>query len=167
MATDSKRRRLRRIFTDEFKAGAVRLVLEKGKTTGLVLGITGIVTNATGTCALRAIRTGDVNYRDSAPSEPFIVRLHKADQAPLRLTVPPSLAPGATGTATTTGGSGSGAVTYSAGSSTGCAVGATTGVITVSDPSGTCAISVSKAGDDNYIGPVTDGPKTVILQKVE
>jgi transposase len=36
MATDSKGRRLRRVFTDEFKAGAVRLVLEEGKTVGQV-----------------------------------------------------------------------------------------------------------------------------------
>jgi hypothetical protein len=116
---------------------------------------------------LRAIRTGNGNYKDSAPSEPFTVKLIKANQSPLRLTVPSSLAGGATGTATTTGGNGTGPVTYSAGSSTGCAVGATTGVITVQDPAGTCAISVSKAGDDNYTGPVTDGPKVVTLQKEE
>jgi transposase len=31
---DTPKRRLRRQFTDEFKAGAVRLVLEEGKTVG-------------------------------------------------------------------------------------------------------------------------------------
>jgi transposase len=36
MATDSKGRRLRRVFTDEFKAGAVRLVLDEGKSVGQV-----------------------------------------------------------------------------------------------------------------------------------
>ena len=36
MATDTKGRRLRRTFTEEFKAGAVRLVLEEGKTVGQV-----------------------------------------------------------------------------------------------------------------------------------
>ena len=36
MATDAKGRRLRRTFTDEFEAGAVRLVLEEGKTVGQV-----------------------------------------------------------------------------------------------------------------------------------
>ena len=34
MATDTKGRRQRRTFTEEFKAGAVRLVLEDGKTVG-------------------------------------------------------------------------------------------------------------------------------------
>ena len=32
--SDTKRKRSRRSFTDEFKAGAVRLVLEEGKTVG-------------------------------------------------------------------------------------------------------------------------------------
>jgi len=36
MGTDTKGRRLRRAFTDEFKAGAVRLVLDEGKTVGRV-----------------------------------------------------------------------------------------------------------------------------------
>jgi transposase len=36
MASDSKGRRVRRVFSDEFKAGAVRLVLDEGKTVGQV-----------------------------------------------------------------------------------------------------------------------------------
>ncbi len=36
MGTDGKSRRLRRTFTEEFKAGAVRLVLDEGKTVGRV-----------------------------------------------------------------------------------------------------------------------------------
>jgi transposase len=36
MDNGTKNRRLRRSFTDEFKAGAVRLVLEEGKTVGQV-----------------------------------------------------------------------------------------------------------------------------------
>jgi transposase len=35
MATTEKRQRARRSFTDEFRAGAVRLVLEEGKSVGL------------------------------------------------------------------------------------------------------------------------------------
>jgi hypothetical protein len=143
-------------------------IFSAGGSTGcLVLGTLVVVTNASGTCVLRAIRTGDSNYSDSAPSDPFVVTLRKANQSPLRLAVPASLAHGTMGIATTTGGSGTGALTYSAGSSTGCAVSATTGAITVSDPGGTCAISASKAGDDNFNGPVTDGPKAVVLLKVD
>jgi transposase len=34
MATTEKRQRVRRSFTDEFKAGAVRLVIDEGKSVG-------------------------------------------------------------------------------------------------------------------------------------
>jgi transposase len=34
MATDKKSQRVRRSFTDEFKAGAVRLVIDEGKSVG-------------------------------------------------------------------------------------------------------------------------------------
>ena len=34
MATETKLKRVRRSFTDEFKAGAVRLVIDEGKTVG-------------------------------------------------------------------------------------------------------------------------------------
>jgi transposase len=34
MATETKPQRVRRSFTDEFKAGAVRLVIDEGKTVG-------------------------------------------------------------------------------------------------------------------------------------
>jgi len=36
MATDKKPQRVRRSFTDEFKAGAVRLVIDEGKSVGQV-----------------------------------------------------------------------------------------------------------------------------------
>ena len=81
------------------------------------------------------------------------------------LSVPASITYGTTGTATTTGGSGTGAVTFSDGASTGCSVNVSTGVISVNNASGTCVISASKAGDNNYLGPVSDGPTGVTLNK--
>jgi len=78
--------------------------------------------------------------------------------------VPASITYGSTGLASTTGGTGAGAVSFSDGLSTGCAVNASTGVISVSNASGTCAISASKAGDNNH-NPISDGPKTVALNK--
>ena len=45
----------------------------------------------------------------------------------------------------TLGGSGTGALTFSQGASTGCTIDASTGVISVSNASGTCSISASKA----------------------
>jgi hypothetical protein len=95
------------------------------------------------------------------------VNLNKAAQAALVLSVPASITYGNTGLASTTGGSGTGAVTFSDTGSTGCSVNASTGVISVSNASNTCSISASKAGDDNYTGPVTDGPKSVNLNKAD
>ncbi len=77
----------------------------------------------------------------------------KADQAALVLSVPASITYGNTGDASTTGGSGTGALTFSDGASSGCSVNATTGVISVNNASGTCSISASKAGDDNTTAP--------------
>jgi hypothetical protein len=89
----------------------------------------------------------------------------QATQSAFTLSVPASITYGSTGTATTSGGSGTGAVSFSAGASTGCSINATTGVITVISVSGTCDITASKAGSLNYAGPVSDGPKAVTLNK--
>ena len=123
------------------------------------------VSDASGTCAISASKAGDINYSGPVTDGPKSVTLNKATQTALSLAVPVSVTYGTTGTATTTGGSGTGAVTYSAGASSGCGVDSSTGVISVSDASGTCAITASKAGDTNYSGPVTDGPKSVTLNK--
>ena len=99
-------------------------------------------------------------------SPQFNLTVNKASQAALNLTTPASIVYGNTGTATATGGTTNGAVTFSAGSSTGCSIDATTGVITVTNASGTCLISAEKAGNDDYL-PVTAGPNTVTLQKAD
>jgi hypothetical protein len=51
-----------------------------GSTGCQVLGTSVTVTNPAGTCVIRAVRTGDSNYHDSAPSAPFVVKLRKAGQ---------------------------------------------------------------------------------------
>lgn len=99
-------------------------------------------------------------------SPQFNLAVTKANQAALNLTTPASIVFGATGTATATGGTGNGAVTFSAGSSTGCSIDATSGVITVTNASGTCLISAEKAGDDNLLA-VTAGPNSVTLEKAD
>ena len=129
-----------------------------GVSTGCsVIGTTVSVTDASGTCALTATRESDNDY--NAWRRRLPVTLNKATQTALSLTVPASVTYGATGNATTLGGSGTGALTFSAGASTGCSVDASTGVISVSNASGTCSISASKAGDNNYNGPVSDDPR--------
>ena len=87
-----------------------------GASTGCsVSGATVSVTNASGTCAITATKAGDANY-DPITSAPVTVPLAKANQAPLSVTGPTSLSYGVPGTATAAGGSGTGALTFSAGS---------------------------------------------------
>ena len=54
-------------------------------------------------------------------------------------------------TAGTSGGNGSGAVTYDAGSSIACSVGSSSGAVTITSGTGTCTITASKAADTNYL----------------
>ncbi|OGZ06366.1 MAG: hypothetical protein A2845_01050 [Candidatus Lloydbacteria bacterium RIFCSPHIGHO2_01_FULL_49_22] len=70
---------------------------------------------------------------------------------------------GSTSTLSSTGGSGTGAVSFSVGASTGCSI---TGgaILNVTNVSGTCAVTATKAGDDTY-KPASSSPLTVTLTK--
>ena len=89
------------------------------------------------------------------------VTAQKASQAALIITAPSTLTYGSTSTLSTTGGSGTGSVTYSAGSSTGCSVSGST--LSVTNASGNCTVNATKAADTNYI--VYTSVKSVALQK--
>ena len=82
--------------------------------------------------------------------------IEKVDQLTLTVTGPDVVTYGTPATISLEGGSGTGAVTYAAISSTGCSVDATTGEITVSTVSGTCTVSASKAEDENYNAVTSD-----------
>ncbi|HBH62269.1 MAG TPA: hypothetical protein DDX85_11145 [Nitrospiraceae bacterium] len=84
----------------------------------------------------------------------------KAAQATLNIVAPASLAYGSTALLSTTGGSGSGTVTFSAGASTGCSVAGST--FSVTDATGTCAVTATKAADTNY-NAATSASATVPL----
>jgi len=86
------------------------------------------------------------------------------NQATLSVTGPSSVTYGSTGTITTSGGSGTGAMSYSHGASTGCTVNSSNGVISVNNASGTCSVTATKAGDGTY-NPTTSAPFTVTLNK--
>jgi hypothetical protein len=135
-----------------------------GSSTGCsVLGTTVSVSDASLTCSLTAIRLGDNNYLDSTPSVAFPVTLNKAAQAALTVTAPSSITYGTPGTATSTGGSGTGAVTFNAGSSTGCSVAGTT--VSVILTSGTCSLTATKAGDNNYQDSIPSVAYPVTINK--
>ena len=100
------------------------------------------------------------------------VNITKADQAPLTVTGPNSLKYGSTGTITYRGGSGTGAISYSHGSSSGCKVDSSSGVITVTNVSGTCTVTATRAEDGNYLATksaevkVTLNPLAVTLSGI-
>jgi hypothetical protein len=119
----------------------------------------------TGTHAITGSYSATSSHTNSN-SAAFNLTVNKANQATLNLTTPASLVYGTPGTASVTGGSGDGAVTFSAGSSTGCSVNATTGAIAVTNASGNCAITAEKTSDDNYL-VATAGPNTVALEKAD
>ena len=96
---------------------------------------------------MTATKAADNNYA-AATSAAFPVALSTASQAALTVTAPASVTYGTTGTATATGGSGTGALSFSAGASTGCSVSGTT--VSVTNAGGTCSLTATKAADNNY-----------------
>ena len=122
------------------------------------------ITNASSTpCVVTATRAAGGSYV-AQTSASYNVTLVKANQATLTVTGPASITYGNTGMITYMGGSGTGAMSYSATGSTGCTVNASTGVITVSNASGTCAVTATKAADTNY-NATTSASYTVTLVK--
>ena len=102
------------------------------------------------------------NYTSSSDSTMFDIT--PINQTALVVTAPASVTYPGPGQILFMGGSGTGAVTYSSSGSTGCSADTMTGVITVTDASGTCDVTVSKAGDNNY-NPATSGSFAVALVK--
>src|SRR5437763_11939768 len=93
----------------------------------------------------------------------LVVGLSKANQTALvAIATPNPVTFGTTATLSTTGGTTNGAVTCSHGFSTGCSVPGTT--LSVSDVSGTCSITATMAGNNNY-NPVTSAALAVGLSK--
>ncbi len=101
-----------------------------------------------GTCTVTATKAADANY-NSATSAPYSITVNKINQAALVVTGTSSPAGyGSTQTLGTTGGSGTGAVTYSTGASTACSV--VGNVLTITASTGTCTVTATKAADANY-----------------
>jgi alpha-tubulin suppressor-like RCC1 family protein len=143
-------------------SGTGGVTYSAGTSTGCsISGTTLSVTNASGTCQVTATKAGDGNYSEIT-SAGVTVGLERAAQATLTTIVTPSTVTyGNTATLSATGGSGTGAVTYSAGASTGCSVSGST--LSVTNTSGGCLVTATKAGDGNY--EATSAVGTVALQK--
>ena len=80
------------------------------------------VVSGTGTCSITATKAADSDF-NSATSAAFAVTINRANQAALSITAPSSMTFGdADATITTSGGSGTGALSFSAGASTACSI---------------------------------------------
>jgi uncharacterized repeat protein (TIGR01451 family) len=104
--------------------------------------------NGAGTCVVQAFGAPTTNFAAATATQSIVIA--KASQAALTVSANPAVVvQGFTTTLSSGGGSGTGAVTYSAGASTGCTL--VGNIVTVTDASGTCSVTVTKAADANYL----------------
>jgi hypothetical protein len=118
-----------------------------------------------GTCTITASQAGSSNYL-AATSVPRSFTISKASQAALTAVPSTSSAtyratPAATLTLSATGGSGSGAVTYTSDTLSVCTVSGSTVTILAA---GTCTVSAAKASDTNYLSATSD-PVSITVAK--
>ena len=137
--------------------GAVSYSAVDGTASGC--SVTGgmLETSSAGTCLVTATKASDANY-NSVSSPQTTVTVGQGDQAPLAVTSTSGIY-GSGLALTTSGGSGTGAVSYSAvdGTASGCSV--TGGVLSVSG-AGTCLVTATKAADGDY--NAASSPSTTI-----
>ena len=143
-------------FTVAPKASSTLTVTVSASGACTISGATVTMTSGVGTCSLTASQAGNEKFNPST-NVVRTVTAQKLVQAPLIVTGPASVTYGTYGTITFTGGSSSGSVLFSYGSSTGCIVDASTGMITVTDASGSCTIWVTKESDNNYLATSSAG----------
>lgn len=132
------------VYTD---AGATALDNIDGNITSSIVKTGSVDTNVIGVYTIH-YNVSDTAH-NTATEVTRTVNVIKADQATLTVnTIPGGVIYGTTSTLGTTGGSGTGAVTYNAGESTGCSI--TEGILSVTNASGTCSITATKTTDTNY-----------------
>jgi MBG domain (YGX type) len=138
------------IFTDGGSGSGV-ISFDVGSSSGCAIDLGKLkITHGSGSCELMATKAGDGDY-NPVSSAAHMVTLHKADQATLMVTSPDSGTFGQTLQIASSGGNGSGAVTYSVGGSSGCAINGTDGTkLDIIHGSGTCAVTAHKATDADY-----------------
>jgi hypothetical protein len=113
---------------------------------------------ATGTCHVTATQAADVNY-NAITSNPVTVNVSLSMQAALSLSASPgTISTNGTSTLSTTGGSGTGGITYTVTSGS-CTI---TGSTLIGTVAGSCAVVATKAADANY-GAATSSPVTVTV----
>lgn len=130
---------------------------------GLALTYDGSTTAPTNAGAYALIASLE-NSDYTAPSVTGTLAIAKADQGALSVTGTNTIAfTGSTVALGTTGGSGTGTVTYSAGASTACTV-TLAGIVTATTGTGSCVPTATKALDGNY-NETTSAPYTITVTR--
>ena len=107
-----------------------------------------------------------VNYNLTYSAGDLVIS--QASQGPLTVTGPQAGTYGNTYTLTSSGGNGTGAVSFDVASSTACTIpttGANAGELVITSGTGTCTLTATKAGDNNYDPGLTSAPFTVTINK--
>jgi hypothetical protein len=113
-----------------------------------------------GTCSLNAVQAGSTNYLPAVTvTQPFQVA--QAAQASLTLSSPSSAAFGAQVPLTVSGGSGTGAVTYSVVSG-GCTI--SSALLTVGAVGTSCQLEARKAADSNYLATTSTAQTVTVVR---
>src|SRR5215204_1323656 len=109
--------------------------------------------------------TGTTTRSVTMDADKSVSALFKANQAALNYTGPTSGTYGDKLTLSSSGGDGTGAVTYEA-TGTACELGtgADAGKLLITSGTGTCSVEVKKAGDNNY-NAASSGPQTITVNK--
>ena len=112
-----------------------------------------------GTCTVAANQAGDANY-NAATQVTQGIAIAKAAQAPLTLIgVPPNISVSATSTLSTSGGSGTGLISYAV-SPASAAICSLSGTTLTGLATGTCIVTVTQAADANY-NAITSSPLNI------
>jgi hypothetical protein len=128
---------------------------------GLSYSLTGAPQTNAGTYPVSASITNP-NYVGSGAGT---LSIAKAQQAPVSINAPGSAHYQQAGlTVFGLGGSGTGSFTYSATGSSACSVDSITGALTITSGTGTCQVSTTRLGDQNYL-PASSAPATITINK--
>lgn len=146
-------------------ASGVTGTLSNGSNTtahALTLGTLGTVNGTWGSNGSSAANKTNTFFTAANTGIITVATDTRGSQATLTVTGPSSVTYGSTGTLTSTGGTGTGATSYSS-TGTGCSIsGGTT--LNVTNASGTCSVTATKAADGNY-STTTSAAFSVTLNK--
>jgi len=138
-------------------------VLTYSRVSGPCAFVSGATFNSTGAgvCVVQANGAPTTNFK--AASQTQSVRIAKANQATLTVvTTPSTVVYGSLSMLSTTGGNGTGDVSFNVGASSGCSVEGSR--LFVLDASLMCALTATKAGDANY-NPATSSALQVTMAR--